>query len=298
MPPFLSALWPLLLICLQSLVSYLVGQRIFESLLLVGLRQFCKRWPHPTVIELTIAWADAVGKRHLLGDLQMPEQPPVDLPAVKQPPPSQRGYVAVGPVLVLLLMVLVGAASFWAGVEYGKPVPVVATAEAAKALPGGGQQLASQPSPEAKPAQPVPKGAKVQRTGQVKVKPKAKLTSMVGGQQDAALAKDGTTDGAPLVECPEVTIDYTLIRRADGQERMLTSSPDGVVVDGFDSAVATATAPHARPWAIGPSIGIGEHSGQIGVALQRELGPFFLGADVFLEEGSLGGRVRALIPLK
>lgn len=91
MPPVLAALWPLLLVALQSLVSYLVGRGVFESLLLVGLRQFCRRWPHPVVIELAIAWADAVGKRHLLGDLQVPAPEPVDLPVLQLQAPPPEG---------------------------------------------------------------------------------------------------------------------------------------------------------------------------------------------------------------
>ncbi len=302
MPPIIVALWPLLLVCLQSLVSYLLGQRIFESLLLVGIRQFCKRWPNPVVIELAIAWADAVGKRQLLGDLKVPEPTAIDLPAISGKPPSGEAGFAWLPVLLgLALLVAVGAACFRAGMHYSEPVPVAATYEAGKALPGGGLQLESRPDPKAVPAQPVPAGAKVQRTGQIKVRPKApaKPAQLVGGagQQGAALAKDGAPEG-PSIDCPAVTLDYTLLRLPDGQERMLTSSPDGTVLDGHDSPVAAVTLVPERKWAAGLSYGLGARSGGIGVALERELAPFVVGADVFLVDGEPGARLKALWRLK
>lgn len=296
MPPFLIALWPLLLVGLQSLVSYLVGQRIFESLLLVGLRQFCKRWPNEVVIELTIAWADAVGKRALLGDLKLPDAPAVDLPAISnKPPSSEAGFAWESMVLALAVLVVVGLLCFRAGMEYGQPVAVAATYEAGKPLVGGGRQLESRPDPKAKPAQPVEPGAKVQRAGQIKFRPKPTTEQRVvaAGQQDAAQAKEGATDGLSI-QCPDVTLDYTLIRLPNGQERMLTSSPDGTVLDGFDSPVAAVTFTPERKWAAGLSYGLGERSGGIGVAIERELAPFVVGADLFMQDGEPAARVKAL----
>lgn len=56
----------------QGLALYLLRSGIFESLVIVGLGKLCRKYQDPTLIELTLAIAAALGKRELLGDLKMP----------------------------------------------------------------------------------------------------------------------------------------------------------------------------------------------------------------------------------
>lgn len=56
----------------QGLALYLLRSGIFESLVIVGLGKLCRKYQDPTLIELTLAIANALNKESLLGGLKLP----------------------------------------------------------------------------------------------------------------------------------------------------------------------------------------------------------------------------------
>lgn len=297
MPPVLLAIWPLLLTLLQTFVSYLVGRGVFESLLLVGLRKYCVRWPNRTVIELTIAWADAVGKRHLLGDLQLPAEPVA--PHVRPPHPwprpadyhgdpdrGQGGRIAPALVVALLCLAAGLLVGYHLGVRSGQPSAVVhAQAAPAVVLPDGAVQLESRPAAKPTTRIETPKGATITASGKVVVRPQKTVRSA----KDAGSAMDGATDG-PICECAPVTIDYALYTTPEGQPHMAVRPQGGELVDGLHRPAQLLPGPRVRPWAVGPSYGLADEGGDWGVAITRQWPAFQAGADLFSADGHLAGR--------
>lgn len=287
MPAIFAVAWPFLLTLLQTLVSYLLGRGVFESLLLVGIRKYCKRWPNATVIELAIAWADSVGKRHLLGDLQVPPDA-----AAQRVDRRQGGFTTTA---FLSLICIVGAAlviGYAAGVHHGQGKPVAVVAKPAKALPGGGLQLATVPVDKAKPSQPVDKSTKVTAVGQIKVKPKPAPKKGEAGT-DGGPAKEGATDG--LCECGEITIEYTQTIDKDGQPGMQVSPIGGQITGGHHSPLVGPVMPKALPWAVGVTHGLTGDSGDWGVAVDRDWSAVRGSVDMFRDGRDIGGRVGVLI---
>lgn len=289
MPPLVLALWPLLLTILQSLVSYLLGRGVFESLLLAGIRRYCKRWPNATVIELAIAWADSVGKRHLLGDLQVP---PDHVPLVPSRNRAQAGYTTSAFVALIAIVGVSGIIGYSFGVWRAQPVRVPIIAKPAQALPGGGLRLETTTDPAAKPAQPLEKGSKVTAVGQIKVKPKPILKEGEAGKEGGP-AKDGATDG--LCECGEITIDYTQTIDKDGQPGMQVSPIGGQITGGHHSPLVGPVMPKALPWAVGVTHGLTGDSGDWGVAVDRDWSAVRGSVDMFQDGRDIGGRVGVLI---
>lgn len=136
-------------------------------------------------------------------------------------------------VLGFLVALVIGGvfAAWWV-----RPKTIIETAAPEQQLPGGGLMLARQLDPAAKPKQPIPRGARVERIAQLTVQP----------------GKSTAEAGKP---CPPVTVDMTLIRERDGGRRVLASSPDGQVVGGIDVPVEPIIVPTpAKRWAAGLSI--------------------------------------------
>lgn len=274
--PILAAIWPLLLMVLQTLMSYLLGRGVFESLLLVGIRKYCKRWPNATVIELAIAWADSVGKRHLLGDI---DQPPTG--TNNRAGNKQAGFTTTA---FLSLICIVGAAlviGYSAGVHHSTADPVPVSYKPAKALPGGGLSLSTEPVAKPKAAQPVAAGSRVVAVGQVRVKPKPATTA------DQA--------GAATCSCEPVTIDYTLTTDKAGQPGMQVSAEGGDIIDGHHSPNTSIRVAKQLPWAVGVSHGIAQSSGDWGIAVQRDFSALRGSLDLFQDDGSIGGRAAVML---
>ena len=89
-------------------------------------------------------------------------------------------------------------------------------------------------NPEAKPKQIVPKGAKVERVGTVKVQPKS-------------LQSDPDKFTKP---CPPIGVDWSLVRNKDGSRSMVTSSEDGTVTEATDVVVETNSSTSSK-WSLG-----------------------------------------------
>lgn len=284
MPAIIAVLWPLLLTILQSLVSYLLGRGVFESLLLAGIRRYCKRWPNATVIELAIAWADSVGKRHLLGDLQVPSET-VSTTA----PRSDRGQGGFTSGAFMAFICIVGAAlviGYAAGVHHaqGEPSPVIAMPQ--QALPGGGLKLATVPDANARPARPAVAGSKVAAVGQIKVKARP-----VKPPADKA----GETSPPALCSCEEVTVDYTVTADVSGQSGMQASSDNAEITGGHHTPVIGPIKRKQTPWAVGVTHGLTTESGDWGVAVDRDWSVIRGSVDLFQDGDRIGGRAGALL---
>lgn len=137
---------------------------------------------------------------------------------------------------------VIAAAIGW---QLGQPAPVVETAAPEQRQPDGSVVLERRPDASAKPNQETPPGAKVERVGRVTVQPPAP-------------ARKPGRESKPCQEiaypCPSVTVDWSLVREADGGRRFLASSPDGTIVGGVDIPVDTAAQPPApKRWAAGLS---------------------------------------------
>lgn len=285
MPAIIAVLWPLLLTILQSLVSYLLGRGVFESLLLAGIRRYCKRWPNATVIELAIAWADSVGKRHLLGDLQVPPEA-----SSRAAPRSDRGQGGFTTGAFMALICIVGAAlviGYAAGVHHaqGEPSPVIATPQ--RELPGGGLKLATEPDANAKPARPVVAGSKVAAVGQVKVRPKP--------VKPGAASEAGEVSPPGLCSCEEVTVDYTVTADANGQSGIQASSDDGEITGGHHTPVIGPFNRKQLPWAVGVTHGLTNESGDWGIAVDRDWSVIRGSVDLFQDGDRIGGRAGVLL---
>lgn len=280
--PILAALWPLLLMLLQTLMSYLLGRGVFESLLLVGIRKYCKRWPNPTVIELAIAWSDSVGKRHLLGDIEMPPEKP------RAPSNSNGRQSGFTTTAFMSLICIVGAAlivGYSVGVHHAGQSQVPVEYKPAKPLPGGGLQLSTVPDAKPKAAQPVAAGSKIAAVGQVKVKPKPV----------APVADPTATPGIETCSCQEVVIDYTLTTDKNGQPGMQVSAQGGEVIDGHYSPGISVGIQKQMPWAVGASYGLAQSSGDWGIAIQRDFSAIRASLDLFQDNGGIGGRAAVLL---
>lgn len=105
--------------------------------------------------------------------------------------------------------------------------------------PDGSTVLPRQPDAKAKPKHMTPKGAKVERVGQITAQ----------GETPPEIA------ACTSAKCPPVTIDTSLVRMDDGSKRVIVSSPDGQILAGVDIPVETAAPPPEPPkWAAGLSL--------------------------------------------
>lgn len=147
--------------------------------------------------------------------------------------------------LAALLIFVAGMGLGW---KLRAPKKVAPEAPAARVLQADGSRiLARRPDAEAKPAQLVPKGAKVERLVQVVVQPN--LPAVPSRPSPSAASVSAEPERPP---CPPVRIDLSVVRLADATHRVLVSSPDGTILDGIDIPVEP-TQPQPRPlkWAAG-----------------------------------------------
>ena len=149
----------------------------------------------------------------------------------------------------------------------------------------GSLVLERKPMPDAKPAQQVPKGARVERVVQVKVQPR-------NATPTAATGTPGSGPVNVLPELPPVTVDLSLVRMPDQTRRVIASSPDGTIVGGVDIPVEAARQARALKWSAGGTWNPADRSW--GAWVQRDVGPVVLGADALQVRDPVqaGGRLR------
>ncbi len=152
-------------------------------------------------------------------------------------------------VITLILLALAGACvglGWW----LNRPAVVAENAAPAEMQADGSTIAERRPDAKARPKHQVPKGAKVERTGEITVQ--------------------GGTPAGNAIPCPPVSIDTTLIRNKDGSKRVIVSSPDGQVTKAIDIPVETAEPPpEPKKWAAGVSYNPVLQTG--GVWVERDL---------------------------
>lgn len=180
-------------------------------------------------------------------------------------PLSDRIYW--GAVCAVMAGTAVGA---WILLSPPKPSVTQETPAPAVWQADGSLVLERAPDPQAKPAQEMPKGAKVERVIKVTVKPKT--------QAATAFAPGLSAKEKPftLADCPPVTVDLTMVKDSGGH-RVIASSPDGDVIAGKDIPI-TAFEP-SYTWAAGLSIDPIHRTP--GIRLERDWSRLRIGIDAY-----------------
>ena len=193
------------------------------------------------------------------------------------------------------LLIFVGGMGL--GWKLRSPKPVKAEPPAARIIQADGSQILPRRSDaEAKPAQIIPKGAKVERLVQVVVQPNQPGPAWWRPSNSAASAladppvKDSlTTDRPP---CPPVRVDLSVVRLADATHRVLVSSPDGTIIDGVDIPVEPAAPePKTLKWAAGAVYGTTAWGDTAkGVFIDRDFALLRTGAELTRNSYALANR--------
>ena len=145
--------------------------------------------------------------------------------------------------------VLAAGLIFAAGIGLGwkifrsKPVAAVEVALPAQRQTDGSLILERAPDANAKPAQQIPAGAKVERIERIVVRPTAPSTSVAA---TAPTNGSGQLGAEPIPALPSTTVDLTLLRMKDDTQRVVASSPDGTIVGGVDIPVSSTPAEPKR----------------------------------------------------
>jgi hypothetical protein len=169
-----------------------------------------------------------------------------------------------------------------------KPTKTEPTASAVRQSDGS---LELERNPNSTPVVPhvLPKGSTLEREVQVMIK--------LGRVTPPTTQSDSSPKGiAPeAAPCPDVHMDLSLVRMPDSTERVIVSSPDGDVVGGLDMPVDIARQARDLKWTVG---GTWNPAGKtIGFFVDRDLGPFRVGAEVFQVRGMQGitwaGQIKA-----
>ena len=137
----------------------------------------------------------------------------------------------------------------------------------------GSLVLERKPQPDVRPAHEIPKGAKLERVVQVKVKPR-------NGTPTAATGTPGSGPANVLPELPPVTVDLSLVRLPDQTRRVIASSPNGDVIGGVDIPVEAARPVRSLRWAAGYEFAVSTWGKTHSIIVQRDLGPLRLGGRV------------------
>lgn len=177
------------------------------------------------------------------------------------------------------------------------PAPAVIETPAPAVVQSDGSLILER-KPELKPEPPhhIPAGGKVERVVTVTVRPKVS-----GSPAPAQPIEDSVKPaGGPGLPVPDVHVDMSLIRLPDGSRRVVASSPDGDVVGGVDIPATEEAAKQSRvlKWAAG---GYYSPTGSgYGGWLERDFGPFRVGADVgtIKEQQRYGLDARARIGIR
>lgn len=150
------------------------------------------------------------------------------------------------------------------------PKPIVEVAKPAVVQPDGSTVIErTDTQPSVRPPHVVPKGAKVERVVQVKVKPKVVIAD--GIKAAPSLSPDAKPANNPI------TVDLSLVRLKDDTKRVIASSPDGEIVGGMDIPIETLTY-KPQVWAAGISVDPVHQVG--GVWVERDIGRLRVGAEV------------------
>lgn len=136
--------------------------------------------------------------------------------------------------------------------------------------------LERKPQANARPAHKVPENAKVERIVRVSVAP---------SEIDLAAPADHSS------ECPALDVDLSLVRLPDESRRVIASSPNGQILGGVDIPVESVAAYKELKWAAGLTANPLDRT--FGAFLDRDLGPFRIGAEVNVLKNDYDIRLKA-----
>lgn len=122
-------------------------------------------------------------------------------------------------------------------------------------------------------------GAALERVIQIKLQPGPPVSPA-----PAAGALPGAAVAAAV--CPPVTLDLGLVKLSDSTQRVVARSLDGTLIGGLDIPVESLPVPSNPKWAAGGIYRPQDHS--YGAFIERDLGPFRLGADVTQSHDGIG----------
>ena len=157
---------------------------------------------------------------------------------------------------------------------YHPKTPPLVPAAPEVVLPNGGGTMVERKTqdPTAKPTTGVPHGATVEHTGSVTITPPPLAAPLLLPNVSAATI-------SPRPPCPPITIDWSLVRMPDGNERMIFKGPDGSTITGVDIPVHPSGPPAPAPkWTAFASYYLRERA--YGITALHRSGPFVLGAGV------------------
>lgn len=209
-------------------------------------------------------------------------------------------------LLALVAVALIGA-GFLTAWELYRPKPAKPEPPAAAVREKDGslelQRVATEKlgAPGAiKPAQLIPKGAKVERIEEVTVNPTEKPSSglNLGAVSEGKPTPSGPGDRSPAASlqagCPPITVDLTLVRMPDKSQRVLASSPDGSVVGGIDVPVEIPAPFKVQRWTAEALAGYDTHAGRnaFGGEVSYAKGPFVVSGGILGGTGFVGAGIR------
>lgn len=158
----------------------------------------------------------------------------------------------------------------------------------ARVLPSGATLIERRPenpvtapiSPDIKQAvREIGHGAKLERQIQLRIQPRASVSPPA-----TANALPGAPPLAPA--CPPITLDLGLVRLADQTQRVVARSADGILLGGLDIPVQAPALPWSPKWAAGAIYRPQDRA--YGGFIERDLGPFRVGADVTQAHDGIG----------
>lgn len=194
--------------------------------------------------------------------------------------------VAFGVCVAALLL-----AGYLFGAKTSAPKVENVAPAAAQSQSDGSVVAAREPVAGKPPTAPhvLPKGSTEERRMQATIRPKSgiKLPPEVEQSMSADCRK-----ALESAQCPDVTVDLSLVRQGDGR-RVVASSPDGTVVAALDMPLEAGAMPTPRPWAAGLSCDPGKCQQTPGAWIERDLGRIRVGAEAARQQdGAIQGRVR------
>lgn len=170
--------------------------------------------------------------------------------------------------LIIAAIVAAAAAALFVGWKLWHKEPVMETWSAEQRQADGSVMLERKPDAKAKPAHEVPKDSKVERVVKLEVKSKEKP------------------------DCPSIDVDLSLVRLPDETRRVIASSSNGEILAGVDIPVESARPVSEPKWAAG--LTMSPITRGYGVFVDRDLGPFRVGAEVNQSESyGLDFRIKA-----
>lgn len=210
--------------------------------------------------------------------------------------------------VVAVTLILIGFVVAW-GIYRPKPAKPETPSPAVREKDGslelersptgvpGGSPIGTKPL---KPAQEIPKGAKVERIVEVTVDTSKMPSSgrhaepVFGGPPTPPDLFRARATGSSVAACPPVTVDLTLVRLKDKTQRVIASSPQGEVVGGLDVPVQDQPIPRVQRWTAAGLAGYDTHAGRnvFGGQVSYSRGPFVVSGGVIGGTAFAGAGIR------